>query len=697
MDIFEITDSIDALFPADEKEAVLYYLQSGDEEHALACLDRVGMLDRMQVQRFLTVALRDDSPAFFKRLLGHVPRGEYYWLGPPFLPDDPQGFVIQIAGTLPTLAAALDKPEHLRLLLDWGCDVNGASLDAATALAGSGFELPDSRDEPIGVRGVPIAQQDSTAWWRDEKGIRSVSGLTPLAAAILLGSVDCTRLLLEREGVWGTETPSVSEALTLRGAPYNTEAHRECRRLVRTRTDGTLRPLVLWAAIRRMDATALRDELCRCEYSEEEIRRAALALTECRTIDQAERWAMLSILDGRYPAVLRGERVARALAGLVYCDLGGRREPLPAAAERALGETVDLDASTVGAANYSSMLAELCFERFGGNRKLVMSRDCVCDYETVSARFLRVLFKHVEFRTPSLPLGVSGLTAAILRSGDTQLLRTALNRGLIPAEEPLERLLELAGRNTAARSLLLTRSRPSLGCAPAEAERESFRELSVDEAERVLTDPVLRAQASDTLLWQLDKKMLERLVDSKDALSAEGIETLNYAALFALRGETDAVLRLALRRQGDGSERAELLRVWRADAPDDDFILSLLCCAALAGQTETVRALLDAGFDPEERDMGRPSEMWDDRGTTVRNYEILALSPLLCALLWERWDTAALLLEHGAACDLTAYTVRRVFESVRGGDVPMANIRRELGSYLEGRKLEKTSAKQMGS
>ena len=123
-----------------------------------------------------------------------------------------------------------------------------------------------------------------------------------------------------------------------------------------------------------------------------------------------------------------------------------------------------------------------------------MSRDCIRG--DTPANILHVLMKHVAFRAPSLSLGVSGLTRAILCSGDTRLLHTALEQGLIPSEGPIERLLELAGRNSAVRSLLLTQARRSLGCAPAGAEKNSYRLLSDDEAERVLCDPMLRAQTS---------------------------------------------------------------------------------------------------------------------------------------------------------------------------------------------------------
>ena len=61
---------------------------------------------------------------------------------------------------------------------------------------------------------------------------------------------------------------------------------------------------------------------------------------------------------------------------------------------------------------------------------------------------------------------------------------------------------------------------------------------------------------------------------------------------------------------------------------------------------------------------------------------------LLCAILFARWDTAALLLERGARCDLTSYPVQQAFKTA-GKGVPYEDVRRELGAYLDGDLLGK--------
>lgn len=688
MNIFEIMADFDPENPVDQRTELLWYLRKGDEARASPLLDRVGMLDREAAKKCLVAALANCSPELFGALLDHAPRGEYAGSWPDeedlaATAGGPKSGGLQVSGTLPTLAAAMGKAEHLRLLLDWGCDVNSASQDAATALVCVWRKGGRERN----LRGYPtVARGSVAAWGGGLTALTGICGLTPLAAGILSGSLPCVRLLLEREGVWLTETPAVSEALALRRKRWDTEAHRACRRLVRTKPDGSLRPLALWAAVRFMGAAALREELSRCAYSREELSRAALILMDARNKLKKTIWAMLAALGDQDMEALRDERVRRRMAAMIYCDFDGRDEPLPDIAERALGDTVDLDESTVGAANYSTPVAEACLKRFGENRRLVMSRDAIRYPSPITASDLRVFLRHVEFRAPSLPVGVSALTAAIVRSGDVRLLRRALGRGLIFAEEPTERLLTLAGKNTAARALLLTHPRPSVSCVPGGAERESFRILSEDEQKQVLANPALRATASDAVLFDLllgcnmmgGITELRRLEDDKEG----DFEVMDYAALCALRGETALVLRCALRRR-EGTEEPNMVNVFRKGEAYNDMYITLLCCAAVGGQTETVRALLDAGFDPEERDMGRPSHV--DTGPC--DGENLTLSPLLCALLWERWDTAALLLERGARCDLTSYTVRWAFHWARGGDVPYADIRRKLGAYLEGRQL----------
>lgn len=669
-----------------ELEEFLQYCKMGARKHALQILGRMGMLDRETAGGLLDEALPNCPVELFGKLLKHVPRGEYAsrqsnrellnlnW---------PERTSVQVVGTLATVAAAMGGAEHLRLLLDWGCDVNGASLDAATALAR--YHTVDSA-RPL-FRGFPTAHQDSVACW---PGHGELTGLTPLAAAVAFGNVSCVKLLLAREGVWLTETPTVSEALAMRGTLWDTPAHRECRRLVRERPDGSLRPLALWAAVCRMDAETLRGELNRCDYSREELTRTALVLAtyglspdtdgECRP--REERWEMLSVLGRRCPEALQDERVRRCLAALVYQDKDDRDEPLPEAAELALGDTVDLDGCNFHSTYYSAPLMEECLKRLGRGRRLVMSRDGISTGEQFGwgtpASTLRVLLRYVEFRAPSLPIGVSALTAAILRSGDVKLLRQALNRGLIPAEEPVGRLLELAGQNAAARALLLTARRPFLGLGPPGDGRVSYREITEEELERLLADPALRARASDALLVPHAEA-----IRVSTPICLDCFKTYDEAAAHTLRGEVDIVLRCALWR-GDGADRPSRVSFGWNDEPGGSIIATLLCCAAAGGQTECVRALLDMGLDPEERDMGQPSALdcQDSHGL----YTPLALSPLLCALLFARWDTAALLLERGARCDLSSSTVVRVFRT-EGREVPYEDIRRELGAYLKGERL----------
>ena len=674
MDIFEVMDSFRGLSRKETLEALTQYLQKGDEPSAARLLGRVGMLERPVAGEMLRAALEHCSAALLHRLLDHVPRGEYAGK----IRVGGKRWVVQ--GTLPTLAAALGRAEHLRVLLDCGCDGNSASLDATTALQ----NMPNTfyGHEASCMRGHRTTVSESAAFLPLRRGSFGVGiyGLTPLAAAIAFGREACVRLLLKREGVWREECPAVSEALAVQDAPWEIRGeHQTCRGLIRTLPSGSERPLLLRAAVRHMNEATLRDELCRCTYDREEIVQTALALLTrgLAVPNMPRRRAMLATLAGRYPDAMRDERVARKLAAEVW----EWEEALPEAIQNTLGETVDLDEVSFGAGLRSAAAVKGILRLYGKSKRLVMSCDRIGSKLTTDANCLRALIRSVEFRAPSLPIGVSGLTSAILCSGDSKLLQEALERGLIPAEEPIDRLLELAGKNTAARAMLLTAKRPSFRSAPPGAEQRTLRVLTPEETERILSDPALRAQASDALIEQLAG---ERFAQRRAVLRHGGFATWDEMAGFALRGETDMVLRLMRRQESTVNCLASLTVQWEG-ASDTQLILTPLCCAAAAGQIKTVEALLDAGYDPEGQDVGYPSVIAIlEQG---RQTEQLAASPLLCALLWERWDTAVLLLRRGAACDLTCYTVRRAFEVLRGGDVPYADILRELGGFLTERQL----------
>lgn len=373
------------------------------------------------------------------------------------------------------------------------------------------------------------------------------------------------------------------------------------------------------------------------------------------------------------PDIARDESMRRRMAALAWLS-GGISEETRLFAAGTLGPTVDLDASGADIDVPAPAELERRLRELSEGRTLVMSRDHVNPKHGASA--LRALLSYVTFRPPSLPVGVSGLTAALLKTKDPVLLRRALKLGLIPAEEPAEELLALASRNPELRALLLTHKRPAL-CVPGagpDADDEAFglrRILREEDEERILTDPALRGVTPAPLLDTICRSAMERR-EYLPRLNANGFMAVDHIAYCALRGETETVLRFVPRVPCRcGAPAPHDIRP--ENSPDKVLMLTLLGCAAAGGQAETVRALLDRGLDPDERDLGRLS-------LTGGEGEHFTVPPLLAAVAWARWDTAELLLERGAVCDLTSRTARLFFAWL-GADVPYGDVLQHLRRF----------------
>ena len=102
---------------------------------------------------------------------------------------------------------------------------------------------------------------------------------------------------------------------------------------------------------------------------------------------------------------------------------------------------------------------------------------------------------------------------------------------------------------------------------------------------------------------------------------------------------------------------------------DGWMMLTPLCAAALAGQTETVELLLSLGYDANEHDLGAPSLMHITEKreavgaiSVVTKAREVPLSPLLCAALSGSAETEAFLRAHGAVWDMETEAARRALK-----------------------------------
>lgn len=636
----------------EQEEEVKSAVLNQDWEGALEALRGLTVpLSRQTAAVILPHALHNAPAEVFSALLAGAPPGEYtqeqsYPQSRGVLGQS--GWVLKLQGTLVMQAAAEDKPVQLTALLDHGADVNSASPAAAVALMRDfGTNVSSYGDEFIPFHGY-TARPESRIWVcraaaeAEELPAVDISGATPLAAAVALGSRACVPILLER-GAWGMESPSVSCAMGL----FWRERDPSYCAVGDMLLAGKGKP-VLQALSCNCSPGKLHAVLSRFDYSEAECADAALGILNAAPL-HSQLWnnqqscsrdlvQRLNLLGRACPGALRTPEVVDAL--LLWCSRGRSVEPfLPYWA----GQTLDLSAAQgltwpwMDQAQYLALLKTLAH-----HCTLVADPDSL--YADMPLKKLRPFLQYVTILPPAVDRGVSALSQVILRSGDVRVLRQALETGLIPPEESTEELLacrRMWGEFPACRMALLTARRPQR-CGPLPIRPMSrcgrwFQE-TVEEMGTLL-------QAPD---WE---RLLPAVVNGR-IFPVRGMEV-------ELGGRTWKVLHLFCAACAAG--RADIISRWLELAPrmplqnTDTFFgsgdkvyltLTPLCAAALGGNTDVVRVLLEHGAAADEQRWGSPSTVQHPQQGT------LPLPPVLAALSGGHRETAALLEEHGGTCDL---------------------------------------------
>ena len=635
-------------------EALKRYLETGDEEQAFRRLDRLGMLEEEDAAELLLSAL-SRSADLFQKLLGHCPKGEY--AGSAVLEcwrkswGKKARYEIQVEGTLLTLAAAMDLPEHIRLLLEAGYDPNSASLSSAAAIRRQ-CRVPDDMVERLhrgvlcGCLGSKFGHRDDELDTMDVWGRADyICEATPLAAAVYLGNVDSVKELLKWEGVWRCECRPVSMVLAL---PWRRgdKAYEKACELVRRDDSGAIRPLDLASVAWFCAPEMLEWELANCPYGTRDLQMAALELLDPYSpIRDAA--TPLRALCQKDPGALRGEEVRGLLALKSIKEQGN--SALWALLEEAAGEELNLSYVTPNLLDLDWKVMASGLRRLSDRFRLTLSRDVVC--RSATARQLRALMQYVTFLPPDSETGVSGLTQALIGTKSVPLVKKALDQNLLPGNEPLVDLLPLTGHNPALRALLITAQRERQETVAHNWELYDCRSFSPRELEGEESH-VERLRHEQSSRYEMESFP----IDSPLGHTLVG----GYSAFCFLERDWEVLTRMA-------DARAILCVSTEAfyikGGPLESACwMTPLCCAALGGQTATVRRLLELGYDPDERDIGMPSHM------KLRGEPISPITPLLAALLCGRRDTAELLLEHGAVCDLTERSVLRLWAKVRGAE-----------------------------
>ena len=173
--------------------------------------------------RCLAAAL-DCTPALFRAVLDHCEAGEYVAERQWQLTDTDIGFArprfVHLNGTILTLAAALDRTEHMKLLLERGWDVNAASPASEQAFLDAGrdayIDVAFGMTRGFGGLMMSVLTMGESEY-RFAGGAAVIGGrrwqtdcCTPLAAAIACGSRNAAALLLRAE--------ALAEQITLRFA-----------------------------------------------------------------------------------------------------------------------------------------------------------------------------------------------------------------------------------------------------------------------------------------------------------------------------------------------------------------------------------------------------------------------------------------------------------------------------------------------
>ena len=663
----------------------------GNWQEALRLLRLLpGPVTRETAGEYLFQALCSAPPQVFAELLDYLPHGEYTGratVPAPWMPGNGRRrhhrWEVRMEGTLTLLAAAKNRPAHLAVLLGRGYDVNSASLTAAAALEDAfGCDTDHYGADYVPYHPFTARPESRLYVMRHDADPEDISpleleGVTPLAAAILFGHGECARVLMER-GAWRMESPGVSQAMWLAWREKD-ETYRTVRDEVAASGGG--RP-VLWALCPTCSPGQLDSVLRTWAFPREEMVAAARKML-----------VEFQFQDGLWQEPEQGWKDLCCRLRLV-----GRACPEALCAPEAAGELLDrcadaeewelapflpiLEGRTVDLSQISGHLLLGRREEYRMLETLAAHCTLVMDREGVSMgtppQALRLLMKHVTFLPPTMEQGVSDLTIALLRSASPKLIAQALRQGVIPPEETTEELLhcQMALKlPPVCRALLLTVPRPAVSRLP-EPRRlirrglpRWFRECFSRNVMPILEERDWERWFYPLLCWETADCLTE----------AAGERWQMNSILYALcmRGETEVVARW-LRYSWEELWNTDTLycrnRRW-------DISVTPLCAAALAGQTDTVRLLLDHGAPAAEEQCGWPS-VWSFIGqeTRIRTYPI---TPLLAALMGGHWETARLLLDHGAVCDLREERNRELCTRIQKEDLESAAAS-HLGAYRSG-------------
>jgi len=594
-------------------------------------------------------SIRSAGVGIVSQLLSALPAGEYagsedYHVSWPALKHrGTLNWELSLHGTLIMHAVAEGRSQLLSLLLSRGHDPNSASPAAAEALLHSACNLSSCYGEDFSPIDHHTARAESCIklqqYYADPNTIAplEIEGATPLALAVMLGNAGAVRQLI-KHGAW-TEAPSVSQCMYLFWMEDDANYRAAREEVLKTGCRPVLKSACICCSPKQLELL-----LKNHEYNRSERAAAARAMLIAYRFqqqlwaDEEKRWQdlcsrLLLLGDAIETSGVLGELLLTCCDSKI-CTI----EPFLPVLK---GKTLDL--SRVGSMQFGLNRRDNAkkFRLLVENCRLIMDRDAV--YSSLPTKNLKAIIKYVSFLPPTVSTGVSGLSIAILRTGDLRLIRQAFQTGLIPPEESTEELLQCQKElelSPACRSLLLTRpalppNPPTVCTAPFQMHNHWF--------------PLKTEGRCMPLVTEGDEKWFYPSLRHSFGLAVMESAGLNWHIDSVLHGLC-AAGRADFVRRWLGLCPGELTAIVPIHSPEKELrlILTPLCTAAFFGQNETVSLLLEIGAGAAEETWGYPSLLCTEEGGMDK---ALPVTPLLCAMLAGHTDTAELLMEHGASPD----------------------------------------------
>lgn len=599
------------------------------------------------------------TPRLFREILERCEPGEYAWSKHRLPHPGRADLHIYVDGTILVLAAAMNRPRHMEILLEKGWDVNSTAPASEqtryrTRSYGSDRDICCSKWNEL---------WDGPLNWEIKHG-------TPLAAAIVCGSEDAVKTLLKRGGVKKLESAAVGLAcvIALNGSPEQ----RACLRLALGLRSGADDPngmareffceympdVDVIAELCTSDEFVLRLDAAPCRP--ERLRAAVETLTgENRLLESgtaADRDKKIFALLDRYPELEKEQGVKDRMLNAILSRILAKK-PCKRLLERwkaACGGIRDLTGVESDLIDRMEQLdANGLHGVFSGldeekNSLLCTSSESAWFYVRRGKRFLALCLDHLKvYRTEGD--GVSEVAQSLIRLGDARLLRKAAESGALRGENREEMLALMSKEKSAPalRALTLTLPGDQIGVAsarPQPEDEETWRQWKVmDDKQRAA---FLRQMWEEPLCAEECRKRLRAYKWSREDLDwlmllyteVDGMDIDNMTTA-ACCGRNPELLRVLLEEgEVDTKERIQ----WSWQNPCESLYCTVLCLAAAAGRTEQVRCLLDMGLDPNEDDMPVRSTYQRDTCEATQ-----VVTPLYIALLKGHSETAELLRQRG--------------------------------------------------